>query len=433
MSEPRPDEDSKRPRIAGKRSRVQNARLHADRVRIWRASVTKWQLKVFLIVSGLAIMALVLLYTKTIVDDLVANERRSVELYSNLLLRSYSTTAIDEDLLFYVDLTTNSIYFPVIITDKNEQPIYPYQQFMSNVDFDSTQSIQKQKAYLLAYLEEMRNEYAPYDIKGPNGKTIQKIFYTNSAIVRQLRYMPYVEILIVTAFILIGYVSFSTIRRNEESNIWVGMAKEAAHQLGTPLSSLLAWLELLRINKTDAQAVDRTAEEMHRDVERLNVIATRFSKIGSQPKLSTVVVADVVERVCAYFETRLPHLGRRVVIRRSLDPSVTAELSPDLFEWVVENLIKNAVEAIDRHDGLIDITIKPKARGGSVLTVTDNGKGMSAQVRSRVFEPGYSTKKRGWGLGLSLSRRIVEDYHGGRISVKETVPGAGTTFAVELP
>jgi len=285
----------------------------------------------------------------------------------------------------------------------------------------------------MSYIAEMKTEYAPYEIKGPNGKTIQKIFYTNSAIVRQLRYMPYIEILIVTAFILIGYVSFSTIRRNEESNIWVGMAKEAAHQLGTPLSSLLAWLELLRLNRDDASAVDRTAEEMHRDVERLNVIAIRFSKIGSQPKLTSVYAADVIERVCAYFETRLPHLGRRVIIRRDLDPSVTAELSPDLFEWVIENLIKNAVEAIDRHDGSVDIVLRAKPRGGLLLTVTDNGKGMSTQVRSRVFEPGYSTKKRGWGLGLSLSRRIVEDYHGGRIYVKETVPGAGTTFGVELP
>ncbi len=412
---------------------MKQPRTRGDRVRIWRASVTKWQLKVFLIVSGLVIMAMVLFYTKTIVDELVANERRTVELYSNLLQRGSSSTASDEDLLFYLDLTTNSIYFPVIITDKKEQPIYPFQQFTDNVDFDSTQPIPKQKEFLLAYIEEMKTEYAPYEIKGPNGKTIQKIFYTNSAIVRQLRYMPYIEILIVTAFILIGYVSFSTIRRNEESNIWVGMAKEAAHQLGTPLSSLLAWLELLRLNRDDAAAVDRTAEEMHRDVERLNVIATRFSKIGSQPKLTKVNAAVVIERVCAYFETRLPHLGRKVVIERDLDPSITAELSPDLFEWVIENLIKNAVEAIDRHDGSIDLVLRTKARGGLLLTVTDNGKGMSTQVRSRVFEPGYSTKKRGWGLGLSLSRRIVEDYHGGRIYVKETVPGMGTTFAIELP
>ncbi|MDZ4744821.1 MAG: HAMP domain-containing sensor histidine kinase [bacterium] len=412
---------------------MKQPRTRSDRVRIWRASVTKWQLKVFLIISGLVIMALVLFYTKTIVDELVANERRTVELYSNLLLRGYSSTATDEDLLFYLDLTTNSIYFPVLITDKNEQPIFPYQQFMRNMEFDSTQPIPKQKAYLVAYIEEMKSEYQPYEIKGPNGKVIQKIFYTNSAIVRQLRYMPYIEILIVTAFILIGYVSFSTIRRNEESNIWVGMAKEAAHQLGTPLSSLLAWLELLRINKTDAESVERTADEMHRDVERLNIIATRFSKIGSQPKLAPASVGEVVERVCAYFETRLPHLGRRVIIHRDFDRSITADLSQDLFEWVIENLIKNAVESIDRHDGRIDIALKRKPRGGAILTVTDNGKGMSTQVRSRVFEPGYSTKKRGWGLGLSLSRRIVEDYHGGRITVRETVPGVGTTFAIELP
>ncbi len=405
----------------------------ADRVRIWRASVTKWQLKIFLTVLGLGIMGAVLYYTKTLVDELVANEKRTVELYASLLARSYQSTN-DEDLLFYVDMTYSSIHFPVIFADRNDDPVFPYQQFMMNVDMDTTLSVQQQKEWLRSYIQEMKREYPPFEMVDPTGKVVQRMFYTNSAIVRRLRYMPFVEILIVAAFILVGYVAFSTIRRNEESNIWVGMAKEAAHQLGTPLSSMLAWLEILRMERHDPHRVEETSREMERDVERLNVIANRFAKIGSQPKLETVALGPVIEHVSTYFETRLPNLGRKVTIERKLDLTLEANISIELFEWVIENLIKNAVEAIERHDGLIEISLRKKIKGQGVLVVVrDNGKGMTRQIASRIFQPGYTTKKRGWGLGLSLSRRIIEDYHGGRLFVRETQPGHGTTFWIELP
>ena len=405
----------------------------ADRIRIWRASVTKWQLKVFLTVIGLGIMGAVLYFTKTIVDELVANERRTVELYAGLLARSYQA-ANDEDLLFYVDLAYSSIHFPVILADKNDKPVYPYQQFMMNVDMDTTLSVQQQKIWLTAYIQEMKQEFTPFEITDPDGKVVQRMFYTNSAIVRRLRYMPFVEILIVAAFILVGYVAFSTIRRNEESNIWVGMAKEAAHQLGTPLSSMLAWLEILRMERHDAGRVEETSREMERDVDRLNVIANRFAKIGSQPKLENVAVGAVIEHVCSYFETRLPNLGRKVSIVRTLNHTLRADISIELFEWVIENLIKNAVEAIERKDGTIEISMRSRPRGDGLLVVVhDNGKGMTRQIASHIFQPGFTTKKRGWGLGLSLSRRIIEDYHGGKLTVRETQPGVGTTFWIELP
>lgn len=403
-----------------------------DRVRIWRASVTKWQIKVILTLFGFGIIASVLLYTKAIVDELIANERRTVELYANLMKKSYEVTT-DEDLLFYNDLTRSTIYFPVILTDRRERPVYPFQQFMMNVDLDSTLPIQRQREILTSMINEMKQEYPAFEITDPNGKVVQKVFYSNSQIVSRLKYMPYVEILIVTAFIMIGYVAFTTIKRNEESNIWVGMAKEAAHQLGTPLSSLLAWLDILRMHKDEANLVVQTADEMGTDIERLNIIANRFSKIGSMPKLDHVAIADVIEHVVRYFEARLPNLGRKVTLVRDLDASIQCSVSVDLFEWVIENLIKNAAESIERPDGRIEISAKVRPKGGVVITVRDNGKGMSAQVRSKVFEPGYTTKKRGWGLGLSLSRRIIEDYHNGRIMVKESSPGQGTTFQIELP
>jgi len=403
-----------------------------DRVKLGGATISKWQIKVVLTVLGLGIIAAVLLYTKNIVDELVLNEGRTIELYANLLARS-SQEANDQELLFYLDKAYSAIAFPVVITDRKEQLYFPFQQFVLNVDIDTTQTVEQQRAELKLLIEEMREDHPPYEIKDPTGRVIQKIFYTNSAVVRQLRYMPYVEILIVTSFILIGYVAFSTIRRNEESNIWVGMAKEAAHQLGTPLSSLLAWLDILRTNANDHSLVQRTSDEMEQDVHRLNIIANRFSKIGSMPQLKSESIGDVIERVCTYFDKRLPNLGRKVVIVRSLDETITSAISAELFEWVIENLIRNAVEAIDRQDGMIEIKLRKRVRGGATISITDNGKGMSAAVRKRVFQPGYTTKRRGWGLGLSLSKRIVEEYHNGKLVVKESTPGVGTTFQLDLP
>ena len=413
-------------------SKKQRTPSAIDQVRIGFATVSTWQIKVVLTVFGLGIMASVLLYTKMIVDELVQNERRTIDLYANLLGRS-AQESNDQDLLFYLENAYSSIHFPVIITGRDEQPIYPFQQFMLNVDLDSTLSVEEQRSYLVSLIGEMKAEHPPFEITMPNGKVVQKIFFANSAVIRRLRYMPVVEILMVTAFILVGYIAFSTIRRSEESNIWVGMAKEAAHQLGTPLSSMLAWLEILRSNRTETSLVDQTLNEMEQDVGRLNVIANRFSKIGSQPKLEVTNLADAVEQTCRYFDTRLPALGKRVRIQRQLENDVSGNISPELFAWVVENLIKNAVEAMTKTDGVIQVSVAKHGKGGSIITITDNGKGLTTSERKRVFRPGYTTKKRGWGLGLSLSKRIVDEYHHGKLYVKDSQPGVGTTFAIELP
>jgi signal transduction histidine kinase len=175
------------------------------------------------------------------------------------------------------------------------------------------------------------------------------------------------------------------------------------------------------------------SNEMDQDVDRLKVIANRFAKIGSQPKLDPANVASVINHVCQYFETRLPNLGKKITLVRRVDDTIEARINVELFEWVVENLIKNAVEALERQDGVITIALQRRPRGKVCVTVTDNGKGMTRKVAKKIFQPGYTTKKRGWGLGLSLSKRIIEDYHGGSLVVRETQPGAGTTFAIEVP
>jgi len=232
-------------------------------------------------------------------------------------------------------------------------------------------------------------------------------------------------------FIVLGYVGFSSIKRSEQSNIWVGMAKETAHQFGTPISSLMGWLEMLKMNYEQPDKVLDITNEISDDVEKLNKITYRFSKIGSKPELTKTNVMDDIKQVTTYFERRLPQTGKSVELKISGDEQAYAEINSELFGWVVENLIKNALDAIEGTTGKIEISVKD-FRHRVEVEVTDNGKGIEMKRRKDVFRPGYSTKKRGWGLGLSLSKRIIEGYHGGKIFVKSSKPGEETTFKIIL-
>jgi signal transduction histidine kinase len=279
----------------------------------------------------------------------------------------------------------------------------------------------------------MNESYPPLLISDTSGKILQKIYYTHSSLIYNLKWFPFIEILIVVTFVLVGYLAFSNIRRSEESKVWVGMAKEAAHQLGTPLSSMLAWLEILKYSKGNPDSIEETISEMENDISRLNMIATRFSKIGSTPEKREENISESIEKVCGYFEKRLPHLGKRVEIIRNIDQNVFGDINFELFGWVIENLLKNAAEAIESKHGRVEITLTKIPRKYILISVSDNGKGMTKQQKRQIFHPGFTTKKRGWGLGLSLCKRIVEEYHKGKIYVKETVQGKGTTFFIEIP
>jgi hypothetical protein len=261
---------------------------------------------------------------------------------------------------------------------------------------------------------------------------IQKVYYANSVLVRNLMLFPYIEILVVAGFIFLGYIAFNYVRTAEQSNVWVGLAKEAAHQLGTPLSSLLAWLEIAKMDAENPEQVREIVGQMEQDVDRLSKISHRFSKIGSLPEMKEEDISAIIQNVILYFEHRLPHLGKRVKIKKSIQDNINLRINAELFEWVIENLVKNAAEAMESGGGIIDILLEQRGTK-TVILVCDNGKGMSPKVRREVFKPGFSTKKRGWGLGLSLCKRIIEDYHGGKIVIKDTAPGKGTVFAIELP
>ena len=403
---------------------------------LWR-SLTKWQIKVLLATFAFAMMVSVLLYTQQLANELIQREKRIVTFYADIYKHYLSDVNKNaDDFLFLLERIVPSISFPVIFTDAEGNPNRPFSEYTLNIDIDTSLApyrVKIQEKKLVDLLKTMSETYPPILIKDADGLMLGKIYYTNSALIRQLQLLPYIEIIIVSAFVLIGYIAFSYVRRTEESNVWVGMAKEAAHQLGTPLSSLLGWLEILRLNNDNPSSVQETAKEMENDLHRLNTIANRFSKIGSEPTKKRENISEIVEKVCAYMEKRVPHLGKKVVIERNLEDDIHVLANGELLEWVFENVLKNGVESIESQNGLITVAMSKLVKGKVIITLKDNGKGMPGQIRRRIFEPGFTTKKRGWGLGLSLSKRIVERYHDGKIFVKDSTVGKGTTFVIELP
>ncbi|MCK5742206.1 MAG: HAMP domain-containing histidine kinase [Chlorobi bacterium] len=394
-------------------------------------SLSKWQIKLFLALAGLILVTSVMMIAQHLVNQIVEREKHTINLYADLMKSSLTNNSNADDFSFLIETIMPSIKFPVILADVEDKAQYPYDMYSINVEIDSNMSFEEQTEFFNDYIEQMGTQYPPIEVKDPSGLVLTKIYYSDSDLIYQLRWFPVLEILMVSVFVFIGYIAFSYVRRNEESKVWVGMAKEAAHQLGTPLSSLLAWIEIIKYDKDNPKLIVETVAEMENDVNRLNVIATRFSKIGSQPEKKIQNLYVIIETVCNYFEKRLPHLGRKIKIVRKLDPVVETNINIDLFQWVLENLLKNASEAIENKHGTVVLSLTT-IENKIIINVSDNGKGMTSQQKRKVFHPGYTTKKRGWGLGLSLCKRIVEEYHDGKIFVKESVPGKGTVFQIEL-
>jgi signal transduction histidine kinase len=275
---------------------------------------------------------------------------------------------------------------------------------------------------LQALLAGMAGSNDPIEVDLP-GEGRHYIYYADSVILTQLRYYPLAQLILIAVFTFVAYLIFSSFRRAEQDQVWVGMAKETAHQLGTPLSSLMAWVGLL-----EDQGVRKDyLEEMNRDIVRLNTVVDRFSKIGSKPILKEQNVAAVIESTVEYMK---PRVSKKVELTfEGSDLDLQSPLSPPLFSWVLENLIRNAVDAMDG-DGKIQVALQAGEEGGVLVTVSDTGPGIPKAKRKEIFQPGYTTKPRGWGLGLSLCKRIIEEYHGGKISVGDT--SEGTSFRILL-
>lgn len=275
------------------------------------------------------------------------------------------------------------------------------------------------------------NEPISFEVGLGTRAQIQKVYYMESAVIKLMRYFPYFQLLFFGSLLALGYSSFSSIRRSEQSNLWVGMAKEAAHQLGTPISSLIGWLEILKdqVNKEGKEIL----LELDHDVARLQRVADRFNKIGSKPDLKPIDLNKTINSVITYMEKRLPSLGAEVRLSVSSPDKISFKANEQLLEWAFENITKNAIDALQGVDKAYVSYVVSLQKATVTIDIEDNGKGIEASNVNQIFKPGYSTKSRGWGLGLSLTKRIFEEYHGGKVFVLRSRPAAGTTFRVILP
>lgn len=372
------------------------------------------------IVGALIVLAS-LIYTNYLTSQLAREERNKAEVIG-MAFRKLSGPISKEcescrDYTFLSSIIQRNETVPVMVLTDGK--IYPNDV----ANFPNTDDM----AYLERQLEAMKKDDIPPIENAGLGITIH---YKESTILTQLRWYPLIQLFLIAAFVLFGYLTFSSARRAEQNRVWVGMAKETAHQLGTPISGMVAWIEHLRMIRPQDNEVTDVLDELGKDVNRLELIADRFSKIGSAPELEKTNLYSELDKCKNYMQRRAP----RKVIFDFPDPGVSpvhVQINPHLFEWVIENLLRNALDAMGRTG---TITAKVYEEPASVcIDLSDTGKGIPAGKQKRVFNPGYTTKKRGWGLGLSLAKRIIEEYHSGKIFVKNSEEGKGTTFTIKLP
>lgn len=365
-----------------------------------------------------------LFYTNNLVDKLEERELRQVKLFAESL-RYAINSDYAEDLNGIMDMIreANTFYeIPAIYIDENNMPTAH-----NNLSFPKSPSPETQERIIAENLAIMKEEHAPIPVQIGEGQ-VGYVYYSNSFLLTQLRYYPYIQLSGIFIIGFLAYLAFSSARKAEQNQVWVGLAKETAHQLGTPLSSLMAWTEYFR---ADPDMDPSIAEEIEKDVQRLEMITTRFSNIGSAPTLKEEEVAAVITNFINYLQRRV---SSKVAffINDELPPGQTVLLNKNLFEWVVENICKNAVDAM-KGVGEIRITLKPMLMQNEIyIDIKDNGKGMSKANAAKIFRPGFSTKKRGWGLGLTLAKRIIEIYHRGKLFVKSSERGKGTTFRIVM-
>lgn len=371
----------------------------------------RWKLLIFL--GSIIIGAGSLWYTSRLVNDLSAEERKKIELWAEATKLIASSTQ-DPDLLnFLLKVTENNTTIPVILTDNTFHVIYH-----RNIRIGTRDSVK----FLYQTLDDLRATTAPIDIQ-LDGSGENYLFYDDSYTLKRLARYPYIQLSIILVFIIVSYLAFSASRKAEQNKVWVGLSRETAHQLGTPTSSLIAWVELLKEKYEDSSLIN----ELEHDVNRLRIITERFSHIGSQPVLASTDVSQVVASAVDYMRTRI---SSSVTLTYIAKGSFYAHLNVNLFNWVIENLIKNALDAIGSK-GTVEVKLFSEGKN-IVLDIKDSGKGIPRKDFKRVFKPGFTTKARGWGLGLSLARRIINEYHNGKIFVLYSELHKGTTFRVVL-
>ena len=400
-------------------------------------------LKVYFIAGTVLLVSAALLYNNSLMKRMSTQAKSTASLFARFVGISLVEAENEANRKFFREIRS-AISFPYILTDISGRPFIWSDIGVEMVGDDEWQRCvnfnpldPKDDLLLSVYnkAKEFDKINEPFFVEEENFRLI--IHHGPSKLTRELQYAPYVQFAVIVVFILLGFLGFRAMKTGEQRSIWVGMAKETAHQLGTPLSSVMGWLEIIKdqAEKIDCgERITNAAVEATADVERLSKISSRFGKIGSVPDLEYQKLAPIIEETVDYFERRRPALKIDSTITVSMDELPLIRCSHDLIGWVFENLIKNSLDAISGKNGKINISAKMNKSDNRVeITFGDNGRGMSLRMKNRIFSPGVTTKKRGWGLGLALVKRIVEEIHGGSIGVIFTHPGEGAIFMITLP
>lgn len=373
----------------------------------------KQQLKLVFILIAIAIVVVSTLFTNKLATSLAGEEQKRVIIWAEAT-HQFIVANENTDISFLSSIIEGNTSIPVILTDADNNMIS-----FKNIEVPKSNP----DKFYKEQIQRLKNKHEPIVVK--IDKTIQYIYHDDSLLLKQLIYFPYIQFGVIIIFLVIAFLAFFTTVKAEQNQVWVGLSKETAHQLGTPISSLLAWVDLLKIRHQDEKLIN----ELEKDVHRLGIIAERFSKIGSKPDLQTVELNQLITTAVQYMSSRS---SQKVTIECQFKTNelIHAKINIPLFEWVIENLCKNAIDAMDGV-GRIDIVVVKKNHE-ITIDVKDTGKGIEKSKFKLVFTPGFTTKARGWGLGLSLVKRIVEEYHGGKIFVKQSELNVGTVFRIIL-
>ena len=371
----------------------------------------RWKILLLLLAVGIGIGSF--FYTNWLVKKMAIEERKNVELWANATQKlANSDINSNQDITFLLDIISRNTNIPIIITDSLDQI-----GDTRNISFTE----ENKEKVLARELHKMKEQNEPILISVSN----QYVYYRDSVLLENLKYYPLIQFAVIFLFILVAYLAFSSSRNAEQNQVWVGMSKETAHQLGTPISSLMAWVELLKMQNIDENLIN----EFEKDTQRLQKITERFSKIGSVPELLPTDVEETIQSTIDYLITRSS--GKvKFILDFDHQKRYEAPMNASLFSWVIENLCKNAIDAMN-NSGTIQLSMAEK-NGQIIIDISDTGKGIAKAYYKTVFQPGFTTKKRGWGLGLSLAKRIVENYHKGKIFLKQSEINKGTTFRIIL-
>jgi signal transduction histidine kinase len=409
--------------------------LEAIRKTIFLGLRRRYLFNIYLLLGSVSIVVITTVFTIRVSKSVERQSFLTTQLLSGVASRLFKAENLEEVQPIIEIINENEV--PFILTDNSGRPLL-WNQPVIGIPVPDYQILLKENMSkpsnpvileILSLAAGYDQEQEPFAIVDETGTRLGTLHYGRSALSQRLRVMPYLELMVMALFFLVILWALQNKKDAQQQALFAGMAKETAHQLGTPLTSIMGWVALLE----ERVGVDEEViVELNRDVDRLSKVSARFSQIGSQPQLTDTDLTGVVQETVQYFQRRLPHLGGRVQLRSEGTATQVVAFNRDLLGWVLENLIKNGIDALVDGKGTIAVTLQDDSDGGVRIFVADTGKGIPARDGAKIFEPGYTTKKRGWGMGLALVKRIVTQYHGGRIRVDATSPH-GTTFLVTLP